>query len=263
VAIGPTRGHGKTERQADRAAKRTRDRNAGREAKILRRTLAEEATRLGVDPALWARVNKYWEETTPRNRACPLEGYAPHTLTRRDFSFLKAGGKLTGDVANEVGCRITAHAPHVAFLNSTFLAKVAPNTGKGSKCGPRFWTGLVGKGADAKIGTAKEVIIAPHSVPDHWCCVTADLRHRTLHYYDPLLGGADRAEALRETCKYIDQVYVEQAEAPIGAASFESTVIETPQQPDGVSCGVCVLIEMQRTVDGETYSRRGSEFTEL
>ena len=56
---------------------------------------------------------------------------------------------------------------------------------------------------------------------------------------------------------------VEQAEAPIGAASFESTVIETPQQPDGVSCGVCVLIEMQRTVDGETYSRRDSEFTEI
>ena len=44
---------------------------------------------------------------------------------------------------------------------------------------------------------------------------------------------------------YIGQVYAEQAEVPAGAASFESTVIEMPEQPGGASCGVCVLIEIQ------------------
>jgi hypothetical protein len=217
---------------------------------------------MGIDPALWARVKKYWGETTPENERRPLEGYAPGTLTRKDFSLLAEGGKLSGDIINEVGRRITAHAPHVAFLDSTFLELVAPIGKEGTKCRPRFWTGMIGKGADAKIGNAKTVIITPHAVPDHWCCVAADLRRRTFHYYDPFYAGPHRAEPLNKMGAYIDQVHTEQSESPIDAVSFERTLIETPRQPDGVSCGVCVIVEIQRIVDREADSGRAREFTE-
>ena len=76
----------------------------------LRRATATEATRLGVDPALRARIIGYWAETTEKNRAHPLEGYDPGTLTTRDFATLKEGVKLTGDIINEVGCRIANNA---------------------------------------------------------------------------------------------------------------------------------------------------------
>jgi hypothetical protein len=249
-------------RQEERAAKRAQDRTAGKKEKNTRRAIEEEAVRMEVDPALWARVKKYWGETTPENERQPLEGYPPGTLTRKDFSLLAEGKKLSGDILNEVGRRITARAPHIAFLDSTFLELVAPIGREGSKCRPQFWTGMIGKGADAKIGTAKTVLITPHAVPDHWCCVAADLRRRTLHYYDPFYAGPHRAEPLNKMSAYIDQVHTEQSASPIDAASFARTLIEMPRQPDGVSCGVCVIVEIQRIADRETDSGRAREFTE-
>ena len=111
----------------------------------LRRATATEVTQPGVDPALWARITGYWAETTEGNRAHPLEGYTPVTLIRRDFATLKEGEKLTGDIISEVGHRIANSAPQVAFLDPTFLYKVAPTNGEGGRCTSRFWTGMVGK----------------------------------------------------------------------------------------------------------------------
>ena len=147
---------------------------------------------------LWARVTGYWARTIEGNRARILEGYAPGTLSRRDFATLKEGKKLTGDIVNEVGRRIANSAPHVAFLDSTFLHKVAPTNGVGEKCTRRFWTSMVGKGAESKLGTAKEVVIAPHCVPDHWCCATVDLHGKKLAYYDPtMMTRADPEHSAR------------------------------------------------------------------
>ena len=42
----------------------------------------------------------------------------------------------------------------------------------------------------------------------------------------------------------------------IGAATFKQKVYSTPRQPDNISCGVCVLIEIQRTADGNIDSPR-------
>ena len=262
VPPDPARGRERTGRQEERAAKRTHDRTARKEAKGTRSATEAEATQLGVDPATWTRVKRYWAETTPENERRPLEGYPPETLTRRDLSLLKEGKKLNWDVINEVGRRITAHAPHVAFLDSTFLELVAPVGRTGSKCRPGFWTRMIGRGDEAKLGIAKTVVITPHAVPDHWCCVTADLRRRTLHYYDPFFPGPHRAEALNEMGAYVDQVQAEQSGSPIGAATFERTLIESPRQPDGVSCGVCVIIEIQRAADRETEEGRARTFTE-
>jgi hypothetical protein len=224
--------------------------------------VAAEARTLGVNPALWAYVKHYWAQTTSGNRAHPLVGYPPGTLTRRDFATLAEGQKLTGDIINEVGRRITRHAPHVAFLDSTFLHKVAPTEGVADSCTHKFWTSMVGKGAESTLGTAKEVIITPHCVPDHWCCATVDLRSKKLAYYDPFYTGPYRTRALDALSSYIDQAHTEQARAPVDTASFERPVYTTPRQPDGVSCGVCVLAEIQRIADRGMESRRNHEFTE-
>ena len=63
---------------------------------------------------------------------------------------------------------------------------------------------------------------------------------------------------------YINQVYCEQgAVVSTGAASFASTVHVSPGQPGDVRCGVCVLAEIQRIVDGKMDSRRDRKFTEV
>ena len=223
--------------------------------------MAAEARTLGVNPDLWTRVKDYWAGTTRRNSAHPLAGYPSGTLTRRDFATLAEGQKLTGDIINEVGRRITRNAPHVAFLDSTFLHKVAPIDGVADRCTHKFWASMVGKGAESALGTAKEVIITPHCVPDHRCCATVDLQGKRLAYYDPFYAGPFRTRALDALGSYIDQVHTEQAQAPVDAVSFERTVHTTPRQPDGVSCGVCVLAEIQRIADRDMDSRRNREFT--
>ena len=88
---------------------------------------------------------------------------------------------------------------------------------------------MVGKGAESKLGTAKGVVIAPHCVPDHWCCAVVDLHSKELAYYDPFHDGPHRFRAIGALGSYIYQVYSEQAEVPIGAASFERTVITAPR----------------------------------
>ena len=39
---------------------------------------------------------------------------------------------------------------------------------------------MVRKGAESKLGTAKEVVVKPHCVPEHWCCDTVDLHSKKL-----------------------------------------------------------------------------------
>ena len=82
---------------------------------------------------MWARVSEYRAEPSESNQEDPLEGYCQGTLRRRDLKTLEEGGGLTGDIINEVGRRISASAPHVAFLDSIFLYKVAPINCMGSK----------------------------------------------------------------------------------------------------------------------------------
>ena len=94
-----------------------------------------------------------------------------------------------------------------------------------------------------------------------WCCATVDLRSKKLAYYDPFFNSPCRCGAINALGSYIDQVYSEQVEVPIGVAAFERAVITTPRQPDGISCGVCVLVETQRIADREMGSRRTHKFT--
>ena len=55
----------------------------------------------------------------------------------------------------------------------------------------------------------------------------------------------------------MDQVALEQgAHVEIGATMFERKLYSTPKQPDIASCGICVLIEIQRIAKGNIHSPR-------
>ena len=50
---------------------------------------------------------------------------------------------------------------------------------------------------------------------------------------------------------FVDQVCAKQgAEGAIGATSFAKTVKTSLRQPDDISCGVCVLVDIQRIASG-------------
>ena len=115
------------------------------------------------------------------------------------------GGELTGEIVNEACRRISNCAPHIAFLDSTFLSKVAPLEGSGTKYRRKFWTIMIGADAGSQIGTTKKVVVAPHYVSGHWCGATADLDNGQLVYYDLFLQrpapdrGARRTRCLRRS----------------------------------------------------------------
>ena len=91
------------------------------------------------------------------------------------------------------------------------MAKVAPLSGsQGAPCRRQFWTKNVGTGITAQIGTRRQIIMAPHHVPGHWCLAHADLRQSKLHYYDPLYRGPGKKRALDALGAYVDQVHHEQ-----------------------------------------------------
>ena len=72
--------------------------------------------------------------------------------------------------------------------------------------------------------------------------------------------------AINALSAYVYQVSSEQgANVEIGAATFERKVYSIPIQPDNNSCGICVLIDIQRIADGNIDSRGDpcSDATEL
>ena len=109
-----------------------------------------------------------------------LGGYSRDAMRRHDFKTLNENEELTGEAISEIGRRITASVPRVALLNSTFLVKVAPIDSQGTKCRRQFWMMNVGTGTESQIGTAKQIIIAPHHVPGHRCCIYADISSERL-----------------------------------------------------------------------------------
>ena len=54
----------------------------------------------------------------------------------------------------------------------------------------------------------------------------------------------------------MDQVSCEQgANGQVGAKKIKRVAHNTPEQPGNISCGVCVLIEIQRIMEGGMDSR--------
>ena len=174
--------------------------------------------------------------------------------------------ELTGETISEIGQRIVAKEPRAAFSHSTLMAKVVPNGSRGTLCRRQFWTKNIGTGVSVQIGTRRQIIVAPHHVSRDWCLTHADLESGKLHYHDPLYHGPNQTRALGALGAYIDQVHCEQGrvkpqeQPPSGAFPAELHIY--PRQRGCSSCGVCVLIETQRIVDGGVDAPREEMFAE-
>ena len=100
-------------------------------------------------------------------------------------------------------------------------------------------------------------------MPGYWCLAHADLEEGKIHYYDPLYHGPGQNRALDALGEYIDQVHRDQEMGETaGAASLPAVTHIHPRQPGGVSCGICILIEIQRIVDCGVYGPREEVLTE-
>ena len=197
-----------------------------------------------------------------------VPGYA--YLTRRDFFALKDGGQLTDPVVNEIGIRIAATYPQAAVLGTDFLVKMATPGTRGF-ARPAYWTKRFGN--DAALGTVLQFVIAPHHVPGHWCLAIADLHAGNLTYFDssPPCGLTHKPRALRALSDYVMQVDREQEQQKdassnvqheqIHASTFNQVYQTKPDQPDGVSCGVCILMMTEHIAQGRFYDEPAGHFT--
>lgn len=93
------------------------------------------------------------------------------------------------------------------------------------------------------------LVTAIHYVPGHWCLVVADFVRRQLVYYDPCFNSPSADQPLLKFREFLQLQCDQQgytAFRPIDAAAFPVVKFNaTPRQPDGVSCGVCVLLMLE------------------
>ena len=229
-----------------------------------------EAVKLGVTPSEWENVCELWAGTDSRNKEDIVHGYT--NITRGDFATLMDGGELTDPVLNEIGLRIHSAHRHVAVLGSDFLYKMA--AGSRASVRPAYWINRFGR--DAVLGSEVKFVVAAQHVPGHWCLGIADLEAGMLVYYDPLdpAGSDQRARALRALRDYVNQVDSEQLQredvlnganharrAPTAAGSFNRSHQIKPRQPDGVSCGICILAMVELIGEGRFNEEPKDEFS--
>ena len=96
-----------------------------------------------------------------------------------------------------------------------------------------------------KLGAEVTLLVAVHYVPGHWCFISADFRRRRFVYYDPLYGGAHATGARHSFSAHLKEELARQGCEDFDVDSFELVIVTRPKQPDGVSCGVCVLMAME------------------
>lgn len=84
--------------------------------------------------------------------------------------------------------------------------------------------------------------------PTHWACVALDLRNRRAEYYDSLQHGSDerprRGSRAARLCSDVirwlrdETAFWSDVGGPVDVSGFTSHVCRTPQQGNGIDCGV-------------------------
>lgn len=136
--------------------------------------------------------------------------------------------------------------PRVAVMSTFFYAKL--NSGTGYQ-GVRRWTRQI------NLFEHDLVLIPIHDRGIHWCLAAADLRDKTLTYYDSMGGGNDHC--LDVLLKYLDAESQDKLKKSLeGLDKWKkiNTRNSVPQQENGCDCGVflCTFAE---------FLSRGAEFT--
>nr|VZI07641.1 unnamed protein product [Spirometra erinaceieuropaei] len=136
--------------------------------------------------------------------------------------------------------------PRVAVMSTFFYAKLSSGTGYQ---GVRRWTRQI------NLFEHDLVFFPIHDRGIHWCLAAADLRNKTLTYYDSMGGGNDHC--LDILLEYLDAECQDKLKKSLdGLDKWKkiNTKNSVPQQENGCDCGVflCTFAE---------FLSRGAEFT--
>ena len=164
---------------------------------------------------------------------------------------------------NEIGRRLLEprDARRIKLLGSHFLALVEPNDyrAKHTPMPPAgYWFACDGApNGESRTLDDIDYICALHHVPGHWCFAYLDTLLGVFHYRDSLgsLGSPELAQrGLRE--------YVALESTRQGSSRSSCTLIYapsevvTPTQPDEVSCGCCMLMQLEALISGAALETR-------
>ena len=225
---------------------------------------APVAAVLGVAPAEWQALCAALDamrRTDAQDEKAP--GHA--ALTLYDLSTLAdMDGKLTDSVLDEVARRIVGDSPNVALLPTAFLQATAPTDARFEVHAPRAvsWRRALG---DARSGADIDLVLAPRSIPGHWCSVVVRLRDRTVGYRDSLRPSGDefQASAVAAVCGLLALAAGDDAVA-VDVSSLRKARDESPQQPpNSLHCGVCVLLGFDAEVNGVRRDVPGAYYSKI
>ena len=106
-------------------------------------------------------------------------------------------------------------------------------------------------GSNPKLGMDGQVLVAAHYVPGHFCLAFVDFDREKFMYIDPFYdfdkAGDHRKmglKAMHELRMHVHEELVRQG-SQCDVRTWEMLGLKAPKQPDGVSCGVCVLIMIE------------------
>jgi len=215
--------------------------------------LRSRAREMHVSEAEWLSVVAQCYGTTTGNQDDALEGYDPELggrLKRSDFLSLMPGGRLTDEVMDELSRRILVERQDILYLDSWTNEMMCPQADGADGEGGRlptdgFWN--VRAGGHRLIGREVKAVVGVHFTPEHWCFELADFdeRHKMI-YYDPLLGAKHADRSMLELGRYLQRVCDAQGYTAHRPTDFAlEKWIDGPLQPDGYSCGVCVLMVLE------------------
>ena len=155
-----------------------------------------------------------------------------------------------------MGRRLVAEAGKLVFYNTFALERLHPvnlvegTVGRGQPLSHTFFSTMAG-GSNPKLGMDGQVLVAAHYVPGHFCLAFVDFDREKIMYIDPFYdfdkAGDHRKmglEAMRELRKHVHEELVRQG-SKCDVRTWEMLGLKAPKQPDGVSCGVCVLIMIE------------------
>ncbi|KAI9506403.1 hypothetical protein BX070DRAFT_219878 [Coemansia spiralis] len=86
----------------------------------------------------------------------------------------------------------------------------------------------------------KDLVIVPVHLGVHWCCAVVDFRHKTIKYYDALLG--DNQEALELLMDYLHEECKDKCKEGFDSSGWSMECDkQVPRQKNGYDCGVFAI----------------------
>jgi hypothetical protein len=129
------------------------------------------------------------------------------------------------------------------IFSTQFFARLVPKEGEYVYANVSRWTRRV----HPDIFSRKMVFFPLHIHGAHWTLAVADMRKRTLTYYDSM--GRDGLEYLQMVLRYLEDEHMDKNKELLPKKEewkYIQTLGRVPQQPNDVDCGVfmCTFVRM-------------------